>query len=253
MKILIITQEDPFYLSTAISKLINKLPQSIKIVGCIVNNVSPFGKKESFLTKAFKTLRIFGIIFFIRYAVIFVINKFMKNSVSNVLSDNKIKKITLSESINSEDSLQLIKSYKPDLLISIASNEIFKKPLIDLAPQGCINLHSALLPKYRGLMPCFWVLKNNEEYTGVSVFYVDEGIDSGNIIVQKKIKINDMSLEKLIKTCKDVGIDAIIESINKIRINNFDVILNDNEKKTYFSFPTSDDVKIFKKLGKSFF
>ena len=46
-------------------------------------------------------------------------------------------------------------------LISILGNQIFKKPLIELAPKGCINLHTALLPKYRGLMPTFWVLKNN--------------------------------------------------------------------------------------------
>ena len=65
-------------------------------------------------------------------------------------------------------------------------NQIFKKQIIELAPKGCINLHTALLPKYRGLMPTFWVLKNNEKYTGVSVFFVDKGIDSGPIIVQRK-------------------------------------------------------------------
>ena len=47
-------------------------------------------------------------------------------------------------------------------------------------------------------MPCFWVLKNNETYTGVSVFYVDEGIDSGEIISQRKVEINDCTLEELI-------------------------------------------------------
>jgi len=55
-----------------------------------------------------------------------------------------------------------------------------------LAPKGCLNLHSALLPKYRGLMPSFWVLKNNENKTGVSVFFVDKGIDSGPIFSAKK-------------------------------------------------------------------
>ena len=253
MKIILITQEDPFYLSSAISKLISKLPNDAKIVGCIVSNVSPFGKKESFIKKAIKTLKIFGIFFFIRYSIIFIINKLMNNSVSKIIEKQDIKKIILDESINSKKSLQLIKSYEPDLLISIAGNEIFKKPLIELAPNGCLNLHSALLPKYRGLMPCFWVLKNKEEYTGVSVFYVDEGIDSGSIIVQKKIKINNMSLEDLIKTCKDIGMDAIIESVNMILKNKVKIIENDNSKKTYFSFPTRNDVKIFRKSGNKFY
>ena len=51
-----------------------------------------------------------------------------------------------------------------------------KKQIFNLAPKGCLNLHTALLPKYRGLMPTFWVLKNNETHTGVSVFFVDKGI-----------------------------------------------------------------------------
>lgn len=253
MKIILITQEDPFYLSKAIEKLIIKLPKGAKIVGCIVSNVSPFGKKESFIKKALKTLKTFGLLFFIRYTVIFIKNKLFNNSVSKIIRKHNIKKITLNESINSKNSIDLIKRQEPDLLISIAGNEIFKNTLINLAPKGCLNLHSALLPKYRGLMPCFWVLKNKEEYTGVSVFYVDEGIDSGDIIVQKKIKINNMSLEDLIIKCKDVGIDALIESINKIISNEVNIIKNDDNKKTYFSFPTKDDIKIFKKLGNNFF
>ena len=78
--------------------------------------------------------------------------------------------IKLENSINHKKSLEIIKSYKPDLLVSNLGSEIFKKNLLQIAPMGCINLHSSLLPKYRGLMLSFWVLKNREKYTGVSVF-----------------------------------------------------------------------------------
>ena len=84
--------------------------------------------------------------------------------------------------------MDTIKYYEPDLLVSILGNQIYREPIINLASNGCINLHTALLPKYRGLMPSFWVLRNGEYYTGVSVFFVDEGIDSGPIIVQKKVE-----------------------------------------------------------------
>ncbi len=60
------------------------------------------------------------------------------------------------ESINSEQALARIASYHPDVLVSIAGNQLFKRPLIELASKACINLHTALLPKYRGLMPTFW-------------------------------------------------------------------------------------------------
>ena len=132
--------------------------------------------------------------------------------------------------------MKKIKSYEPDLLISIAGNQIFKQPLIDLAPKGCLNLHTALLPKYRGLMPSFWVLKNNERETGVSVFFVDKGIDSGPILVQKKLPISEkMSQAELIKKSKKLGMDAIIEAINLIHNGNFNLIPNPNEEKTFFS------------------
>ena len=75
------------------------------------------------------------------------------------MKNNNIPIIKLNESINSFKSVNIIKSHKPDLLISILGNQIFKKPIIDLAPLGCLNLHTALLPKYRGLMPTFWVFK----------------------------------------------------------------------------------------------
>ena len=61
MKILLITQDDPFYLAKNIDYLINNLPSNSEIVGCVVTSVSPFGKKESFARKAFKTFKIFWI------------------------------------------------------------------------------------------------------------------------------------------------------------------------------------------------
>ena len=149
--------------------------------------------------------------------------------------------------------IDIIKKFKPDLLVSILGNEIFKKPIIDLAAKGCINLHTALLPKYRGLMPSFWVLKNNEQFTGVSVFFVDEGIDSGPIIIQKKVKIQDYSQQELISITKKIGMEAIAEAIDQIQNNNITLIENDDSKKTYYSFPKRKDVKDFLKKGKKFF
>ena len=114
-----------------------------------------------------------------------------------------MKVIKLNKSINHEDSLKIINSYNPDLLVSILEMKFLKK-LLKLAPYGCINLHTSLLPKYRGLMPSFWVLKNNEEYSGVSVFLVDEGIDSGPIIEQRKIHLKKLNQRELIKISKKI-------------------------------------------------
>lgn len=254
MKIIIITQNEPFYLAKNLSYLLEILPKHSQIVGCVVNDVSPFGKKETFFLKAKKTLLIFGFNFFLFYTFKFIYNNFSnKNNVFNFLKHNSIPVINLTSNINSTDSVQKIKSYEPDLLISILGNQIFKKSIIDLAPKGCLNLHTALLPKYRGLMPTFWVLKNNEDYTGVSVFYVDEGIDNGPILVQKKIQIRNKTQQELIKETKKIGMEAIAEAIDLIHKDEIRLIPNDAIQQTYFSFPTKEDVKVFLQNGKRFF
>ena len=102
-------------------------------------------------------------------------------------------------------------------------------------------------------MPSFWVLRYNEKYTGVSVFFVDEGIDSGDIIVQKKVEIGNRSQAELINYTKVMGMDAILESIEKINVGNVDTIPNPNEEMTYFTFPTKEDVAAFLKAGKRFY
>jgi methionyl-tRNA formyltransferase len=253
MRVLIITQDEPFYLRKNLDYLFKIIPKNIKIVGCIVSSASPFGKKESFIKKAIKTLKIFGLQFFLHYFFRFIISKIFNPPINKFLERNGITYIGLRGSINSDENLQLIKSYDPDLLISILGNQIFKKALIDLAPKGCINLHTALLPKYRGLMPTFWVLKNNEKNTGVSVFYVDEGIDSGPIIVQKVIEIENRSQADLIKYTKKIGMELIAEAMKLIYSNKVKCLPNLDSEKSYYSFPQRQDVIDFRKSGKRFF
>lgn len=254
MRIVIITQNEPFYLAENIKYFLNILPSHSSVVGCVVNDVSPFGKKESFLKKAKKTFSIFGYKFFIHYTLKYLSSKLSSRmNLLKLLNSYDIPIIKLNKSINHSESVGLIRNYQPDLLISILGNQIFKSPIINLAPKGCLNLHTALLPKYRGLMPTFWVLKNNEAYTGVSVFFVDEGIDSGPIVVQKRFKIENRTQEELIKETKILGMQAIAEAIDLIENDNVTLIENSDSEKSYFSFPTRNDVTEFLKAGKRFF
>ena len=254
MKIVIITQDEPFYLADNLKYLIDILPKHSQVVGCVVTDVSPFGKKETLVEKAKKTYDVFGLKFFIHYSIKFLQSKLNKNKqVGTVLKKNNIPKIILDKPINHDKSVNTIKSYKPDLLVSILGNQIFKEPIINLAEKGCLNLHTALLPKYRGLMPTFWVMKNKEKYTGVSVFFVNEGIDSGPIIVQEKIEIGNRTQEELIKLTKKFGMEAIAKSVDLIEKKEVMLIANDESKKSYYSFPAKEDVRIFLSNGKEFF
>ena len=84
-------------------------------------------------------------------------------------------------------------------------------------------------------------------------FFVDEGIDSGEILVQKKVAIGNRSQEELIKHTKQIGMEAIIESVALIQKGGYSLIPNLAEDMTYFSFPTRKDVNEFYKAGKRFF
>jgi methionyl-tRNA formyltransferase len=254
MDVVILTQDDPFFLAENLDYLLSNLSPDVKVTGCVVFEASPFGGKESFFSKIIKTWNIFGTGFLLNYGIEFLRNKFNPDKqVKTILDKHSVPGIELNSSINSKESLEKIESHEPDLLVSIAGNQIFKKELINLAPKGCLNLHTALLPKYRGLMPSFWVLKNDEDYTGVSVFFVDEGIDSGPILVQKKIEIGDRTQQELILDTKKLGMDAIIEAIDMVKTGDYEPIPNPDEKMTYYSFPEREDVEEFWQRGKEFY
>jgi methionyl-tRNA formyltransferase len=254
MRLVLLTQDDPFFLAENINYLISQLPEHSEIVACVLFEVGAFGKRKSLIEQAKETQSIFGTQFFLRYGIKYVLNKFNKNKkITHVLSKYNIPLVRLEKTINHNSSIEKIKSFNPDLLISIAGNQIFKLPIIDLAPKGCINLHTALLPKYRGLLPTFWVMKNKESETGVSIFFVDEGIDSGPILVQKKVTIGDLSQEQLIQHTKKIGMDAIIEAIEKIKSGNYSLMDNPDDEQSYFSTPTREDVEVFLKGGNRFY
>lgn len=255
MKIVFLTQDDPFYLPTIYDYLIPKLIEDGNhLVATVLFQVAPFGKKKSKFEQLLEIVEIFGLAFAVHYSWKYLISLF-SNDVSSVMENYDIPILRLSKSVNHIESINLIKEYKPDLLISLAGNEIFKSSIRELATYGVINLHSALLPKYRGLMPSFWVLHNLEKVTGVSVFFVDNGIDSGPIIVQKEVPILEQTQEKLIWELKFRGADAIIEACRLINKNGIDieVIENQDDHMTYYSKPTKEDVRTFLRRGNSFY
>ena len=255
MRIILVTPDEPFYLSENINYLLKNLKRNNHdVVSCVLLSPSPYGRRETFFSKSQKVLSIFGLSFFIYYSLKYIKSKLFKPSVKKVLNLNKVPLTLLDKSINHKDSLEVINSYKPDLIISILGNEIFKNKILNLPTYGCINLHSSFLPDFKGVMPSFWVLLKKENYTGVSVFKMDEGIDSGPIIIQKKLSISTNTSQKdLIIRTKKIGMELIIESVEKIKSGKIKYINNPVGEGSYFSFPKKSDVDQFLKEGGKFF
>lgn len=144
-----------------------------------------------------------------------------------------------------KDDYEYILNKKPDIIITCAYGNIVPKVILDYPEYGCINVHASLLPKYRGASPIVSCLLNGEEETGVTLMYMDEGIDTGNIIMSRSIKIDekDNSLS-LSNKLSELGANLLIDTLPKIfEGENFD-IPQDNEEATYVGLTKREDEHI---------
>lgn len=84
-----------------------------------------------------------------------------------------------------------LKSYQADVIVVVAFGQILPKEILDMTPYGCINVHASLLPKYRGAAPIQWAIISGEEVTGVTTMQMDEGLDTGDMILKTEVPITD--------------------------------------------------------------
>ena len=127
--------------------------------------------------------------------------------------------------MKSEETINLIKDINPDIIVVVAYGKILPKVILDIPKFGCINVHASLLPKYRGAAPIQWAVLNGDTETGVAVQQMNEGIDTGDLLLVKKTKIdiNETSAE-LFDRLSLLGADALNKTINMLE--------NDSVKRT---------------------
>ncbi|MCA0199431.1 MAG: methionyl-tRNA formyltransferase [Proteobacteria bacterium] len=118
------------------------------------------------------------------------------------------------EKVNAPEAIAEIKSFGAQLFVSMSFNQILKRPILDAAPMGFINCHAGALPFYRGRNILNWALINDEKAFGITVHYIDEGIDTGDILVQRLLPIDDEDtyatvLKRAITSCADVLHEAL--------------------------------------------
>ena len=123
------------------------------------------------------------------------------------------------KNVNSDEFIKKLKNYKCDLLVSMSFNQIFKESMVSMPKFGIINCHAGKLPIYRGRNVLNWVLINDEKEFGITVHYVDEGIDTGDIIIQEIYQIQDTDtyktlLEKAYQECPKLLLRAVKKIIN---------------------------------------
>ena len=127
-----------------------------------------------------------------------------------------------------------IVNVKPDVIITCAYGQIVSKDILDIPKYGCINIHASLLPKYRGGAPIHYALINGEEETGVTLMYMDEGMDTGDMLVSECIKIEeDDNIETLSNKLSVLGSKMIIKYLEDIINGKIVGVKQDNDKATF--------------------
>ena len=154
------------------------------------------------------------------------------------------------EKVNSQEMHDILDRHPSDLLVSVSCPQIIRPKLMRRFARGGINVHSAPLPRYRGLLPSFWVLLNGERETAVTVHDLAEKLDNGDILHQKPIAIEEgETWSSLLGKTKVAAGEALVEVIGQIEKGTATRRPNRDEDSTYFSFPTWKDAKLFRSRG----
>jgi methionyl-tRNA formyltransferase len=137
-----------------------------------------------------------------------------------------------------------LKQFQTDVIFSINYLFIVENNLLK-HPKYAINLHGSLLPKYRGRTPHVWAIINGENETGITAHIMEEGCDTGDIVLQKKIKIlEDFSGADILNEFKNIYPEMILELIGQIENKKIKRVEQDNSKATYFGKRTPEDGQI---------
>lgn len=257
MRLIFVTQEDPFYIKIFFETFFKNYKDLQEIQGVVISRT--MGRS---LVKLMRQMYgLYGPVDFcrvgLRYAKKKILGSMLKKfyhrkffDIVHVCNHYNIDVIRCNN-INEPQMVESLKEKKLDVIVSVAAPNIFKAPLLSVPKWGCINIHNAKLPKYRGMLPNFWNMYFNEKTSAVTIHTMDPEIDRGKIILQREFDIMpDESLDELIKRTKALGALYLIEVLNSIKQGTIIYKDPDETETSYFSFPTRKDVKRFRRMGK---
>ena len=260
MRMIIVTQEDPFYLPGFFKSFFNGSGgkvEGVAISGVVIQRPLGQRSKKKLLRRM---LDFYGPVAFavisLKYVLQQIANRLSRlglitsaYSIEYFCQRNGVK-ILPYRNVNHPRFVEFVKNSKIDLIVSVAAAQIFKSDILRAPKFGCINIHNAPLPDYRGMMPSFWQMFHGEKQTVATVHEMVEEIDKGRIIFQAHTEITKgMTLDALIKKTKKVNAWALIRVLRMFQEGRVRYRPLPKKKGSYFSFPSRRDVVEFKKRG----
>lgn len=255
LRVAVLTQEDSFVIPENI-KLLGKM-DSIELVAVVKIDAA-----GSLVNKKILFIKGFGLSQAIKMGLVTTCN-----GILNIIDSFCFFKLGLLKSLksvaavcdsqyktmidpNEKSNIDWLAKEKIDLVVSYSAPCVFKSELLRLPKFGCINLHCSLLPKYPGLLPSFWTLYEKAETLGATVHQMDDKIDNGAILGQVKvIRAMEPSMFNVIKDTKRAGGQLMVSVINDILDGNVYPRANNIDAEDYFSWPTVEQIKAFRRSG----
>lgn len=151
---------------------------------------------------------------------------------------------------NAEEFVAELRKRAPDVIVSVACPFILKEAFLGVPPLGCVNIHHAPLPRYKGMMPTFWQMFSGEKKVGVTVHYMTARVDEGAALLQEELEIHKgESLDQLIQRSKRHGAHCVASVLRQIAAGTQQISALDQASATYFTFPTLEQIREFHRRG----
>lgn len=145
---------------------------------------------------------------------------------------------------------ELVRAWKPDILLSVSCPQRIRKNLLDLPTKCALNIHSSLLPAYAGIAPYVWVLANNEPRTGTTVHIMEENFDTGAILVQTECAIPPhTTVLSLFLTLSQMGAVGLNDAVDKLFSDSANLQAQNHSNRSYYSWPTTAEMRALRQHG----
>lgn len=246
MRVVFLAADDPIYLPDFFERVLAARASDTLAVYV----TPPLYRDQTSGSAAWRYFRTFGLADTLRLSGRVLGARLRRRSIGAVCRKHGVRYAVVPD-VNAPVFLDLLRSQSVDTIVSVSCPQIFRKPLREIPSRGLLNVHGAVLPEYRGVMPGFWMLANGERRAGVSIFFVSEEIDAGVLCGQEVFEIDPAeSLDAFLRRSKRVAADLVLSVLTAIEHGRVESRPLERDAGSYYSWPSREAVERFRAAGR---
>jgi methionyl-tRNA formyltransferase len=256
LRIHIITEEDPFYIPVFFREFFARLDgDRFEVTG--IDITRPLNQKSR-RSLAGKLYRFYGPVDFIRLGVRFAAAAALDRLAPGGAWDGTIARLARRNGVPSREVsdvndrayVEELRSRSPDVLASVAASQKFRQPLLLVPRLAAVNVHTGPLPRYRGMMPVFWQMRDRRESIGLTIHTMTGELDLGAVLLAREVPLEgERRLDRVIRTMKRHGAQALIDVLEMYGRGPVPCAPMEPSRASYRSFPGREDAMEFRRLG----